>query len=232
MHDEPAEWHEHRPQTEEEAEALQSESDRLNDRIQARLAREGPEADLERILDEEIERRRLERGEPPLTAEEEAERDNWIDEVNRIANEALAHPDPELEAELTLRHPLAERAFALTLQLFEAWKDRDDVARATSTEHPIAEILRSLSCASAKLAGALHGRHWPPPVDDCAGVIVRLKRARGYFDDVLLALEVCGEQALIEPGPLAASQRDVDGFARETDRLIQELRERLARGFE
>lgn len=43
------------PQTEAEAEAEQARQDLLLDRIQARMEKEGPEADFERIMDEERE---------------------------------------------------------------------------------------------------------------------------------------------------------------------------------
>jgi hypothetical protein len=81
---------EDRPQTEEEAERMLEESDRLVDRIEARMEREGPDADYEKILDEELERRRRERGEPPLTPEEEARSAEWIEELNRAAEEAAS----------------------------------------------------------------------------------------------------------------------------------------------
>lgn len=67
----PGDFDEFKPLTEAEAEKLQEESDRLADRIQARLDREGPDADYEHILEEELERRRCQRGEKPRTPEEE-----------------------------------------------------------------------------------------------------------------------------------------------------------------
>ncbi|MEY2880446.1 MAG: hypothetical protein RLZZ15_2826, partial [Verrucomicrobiota bacterium] len=72
--DTPAEWNEPPPQTEAEAEKMQADSDRLSDRIQARLDREGPDADYEKILEEELERRSRERGDKPPTPEQAAER--------------------------------------------------------------------------------------------------------------------------------------------------------------
>lgn len=62
----PAEWTEDKSMTEAEAEAEQARHDLLLDRVQARMKREGKEADFETILEEEIERLREECGEPPL----------------------------------------------------------------------------------------------------------------------------------------------------------------------
>ena len=59
-----AEWCDNKPLTEEEAEKMQEESDRLVDRIQARLEREGPDADYAKILEEELERQVHKAGSP------------------------------------------------------------------------------------------------------------------------------------------------------------------------
>ncbi|MBI2813818.1 MAG: hypothetical protein HYX71_06005 [Opitutae bacterium] len=173
--EEPAEWDE-RPQTEAEAEQMQERSDRLTDRIQARLVREGKGADYEKILHEEIERMREEHGEPEPTPEQLARNAEWIEEMNRAGEEALN--DPELQKELDQKHPLAERAFELSLRLCRAVRAGRWVPAGASPEHPVAELEGAVMGAGAKLAGALNGCEWPPLLDASAGVIVRLKRAR------------------------------------------------------
>jgi hypothetical protein len=226
-------WQDRRPQTEEEAEAMQAESDRLMDRIEARLAREGgDERNYDRILHEELERRRRERGEPDLTPEEQAERAQWIDEMNRAATEALADPDPEVEAELEHRHPLYLRASQFSLRLHRDLRDSERMAEAASHEHPMIELVHGASCAAAKLAGALNGYYWPPDVHDCAGIIVRLKRARGYLDDSLLAAVACAELELVAAAWLDDARRELEELGREIDGLLVELRSLLGRGFD
>ena len=84
--------------------------------------------------------------------------------------------------------------------------------------------------AAAKLAGALNGRHWPPGIDECAGIIVRLKKARVYLDDALRALESCQEEKLITSQHLGPVLVDLVDIAHDADEIIAELRERLARG--
>jgi hypothetical protein len=220
-----------RPQTEEEAEQMQADSDRLTDRVQARLEREGADA-YERILEEELERRRIERGEPPPSPEQQARHAEWLNELNRAAEEALQNPDPELEAMLERKHPVAEIAHELGLRLWLEPRQRGWVTDDAQSEHPLFELGFSTLKASAKLAGALNGREWPPLADECGGIIVRLKRARGYLDDALLALEVCLEENVAETAWFQQAEPQLRSLVTECDSLIEDLRARLARGFD
>jgi hypothetical protein len=226
---EDTEWSE-KPQTEEEAEQMQERSDRLADRIEARLAREGEGADYEKILDEEIERMRAERGEPAPTPEQLARNAEWIEEANRAAEESLNNPDPEVEKELEFEHPLVVRMTEFSQQLratakAEAWRPVD-----AGNEHPVSELLDATMIAGPRLAGALNGQYWPPEVDFCAHTIVRLKRARGYMEDAMRAVESCREEKLIQPVHLGPILAELIDFMQETDELIAELRAKLEHG--
>ena len=223
------EWNE-KPQTEEEAEQQQARSDRLADRIQARLAREGKDADYERILDEEIERMERERGEPEPTPEQLARNAEWIEEANRAAEAALENPDPELEAELAIEHELAVRAAELSEQVQSTAEDEGWIPDGASREHPAAELAGATMIAAVKLAGTLNGQTWPPELEFCAHTIVRLKRARGYLDDALRATESCHEEKIIKPEHLGPILAELIDLAQDTDELIAELRAKLERG--
>jgi hypothetical protein len=223
-------WNEGAPQSEAEAEKMQDDSDRLADRISARLQREGPDADYEKILEEELERRARERGEKPLTPEEAAKRAEWVDEMNAAAAEAMANPDPDLEEELRQEHPLADQMFELSLRLMKEPDARGWVPPDAGEEHPLIELGASAAKTGAKLAGGLNGREWPPTVELCAGVIVRLKRAREFLDDALRAAEACAEEGLGEAVWLAAVRAELEQIARDCDGLIAELRAKLERG--
>jgi hypothetical protein len=227
-----AEWGENKPLTEEEAEKMQEESDRLVDRIQARLEREGPNADYGKILEEELDRRRIERGEAPLTFDQEAERAEWGEERNRAAEEILSNPDPELEAEFRTKHPVAVQASDFGVRLMQETETRGWVPTDASIEHPVVDMVSSVMKAGAKFAGALNGKAWPPAVDSCAGRIVRLKRARGYLDHALLAAEACAQLELTDAAWLAGVQCELNTLAHASDELIGELRTRLERGFD
>lgn len=218
------------PQTEDEAERMLEDSDRLADRIEARMEREGPDADYEKILDEELERRRRERGEEPLTPEQEAERDARIEELNRAAEEAADEPWASEEPEH--KHPLAERAFELAVRLHRDVKQRGWQPADASPEHPVAELVAAVMKASAKMAGALNGEDYPPPVDICGQSIARLKRAARYLADAQLAAEACAEQRLTAADWLIGVRREIATLSGENDAVIAELRERLKRGFD
>jgi hypothetical protein len=221
-----------KPFTEEEAEKMDAENELLLDRIRARMDREGADADFEKILEEERERRRVERGETPLTPEQQAERDEWIAEMNRAAAESAENLDPEEAERLDREHPLAERAGELSLRLLQEPEERGWLSVDAGEEHPLADLGAAVAEAGAKLAGALNGEDWPPPVEFAANTIVRLKRARSYIDDALMAAEVCTQQKLAEPAWLAEARRELNALAHECDTLIGELRARLTRGFD
>ncbi len=221
------EWNE-KPQTEEEAEQMQFRSDRLVDRIQARLAREGKGADYEKILDEEIKRMREERGEPEPTPEQRARSAKWIEEMNQAAEEAVN--DPGLRKEAEREHPLAAKARELARQMMSEPEERGWVTEHDSEEHPVADLIGAVLKASAKLAGALNGDDWPPEVEFCAGTVVRLKKARVYLDDALRAMESCQEQKLTDTAWLGVVMVEVIDLAHEADIIVAELRARLERG--
>lgn len=209
---------------------MQARSDRLADRIEARLCREGEAADYEQILEEEIERLHREEGRPEPTPEQMERNAEWIEEMNRAAEEALSNPDPEVEKELEFEHPLVTRVTEFSLQLratakAEAWRPVN-----VSNEHPVSELLDATMIAGPKLAGALNGRYWPPEVGFCAHTIVRLKRARGYLEDAMRAVESCHEEKLIQPVRLGPILAELIDFIQDTDELIAELRAKLERG--
>jgi hypothetical protein len=227
--DEMAAWGE-KPQTEEEAAQLQAESDRLVDRIHARLSREGEGADYGKIMEEEIARLRHERGEPEPTPEQLARDEKWVEEMNRAGREAV--DDLESSESLDREHPLATKAQELALQVMSETDERGWLTEMDGEEHPVAELVDTLFKASVKFAGALNGRDWPPGIEECAGIIVRLIKARVYLDDALRAMESCQEQKLVDLAWLGVVLVDVIDLAQEADVIICDLRERLKRSAE
>lgn len=229
-----------RPQTEAEADKMQAQSDRLMDRIMARMEREGDAADFGNVLEEELDRARRERGEPELTPEQEAERAGWVEEMNAAGAEAVEAARTEAwkggaggdsDDPFGEKHPLAARAFEFSLRLMREPEARGWITDETPAEHPVAVLIASVSSAGAKMAGALDGgEDWPPPVDFCAGTIVRLKKAANYWDDARLAAESCRDEGLVESGWLAEISNEITALASATDGLIAELRARLEDG--
>lgn len=225
-----SEWSVDEPLSEEEADELIADSDRLTDRLMARLDEAGEGADLEAILEEELERRRAEAESRPLTPEEEEDRAAWMDELNKAAEEIA--DDPEFVADLERRHPLSERARALTLRLMAEVDEGGWVPESTEGEHPVIDLVRSVTKAGGKLAGALDGREWPPLIDECGLCIAWLKRSRGFLTDALVAGDFCREQGLVPLSELSSILCEVASLQADVDTVIDELRERLARGFD
>jgi hypothetical protein len=228
-----------RPFSEEDAEKMLADSDKLTDRVMARMEREGETADFEQILEEELERARKERGEPDPTPEQLAERDRRIEELNAAAEEALQEEETEqwkdgAGGSSREKHPLAEQAFEFGLRVRQEVAAHNWIPKNAQQEHPVEELTNSLARAAAKLAGALNSRRddWPPPLILCGTTIVLLRRAAGFLEDAKLAAESCGEESLVDPDWLAGVLREMDAIAADTAALIAELRARLKEGIE
>ena len=219
-----------RPQTEEEADRRMADSDKLADRIAARLEQAGPDADFEKIVDEELERRRAERHQKPRTPEQEAGSARWIEAMNRADDEAAG--DPESHERVESRHELAERAQALAVRLATEPESRGWIGAQEHGEHPVVALMQGGLSAAGKLAGALNGCAWPPTIDACGLCIAWLKRARGHLDDALTAADACAEEKLTDAAWLAGIRAELAAIASEADALIADLRRRLERGFE
>ncbi|MEY3896206.1 MAG: hypothetical protein RLZZ214_1726, partial [Verrucomicrobiota bacterium] len=229
-----------RPQSLEEARA-DAEDEKMQlllDRVTARLERGEPDVmDFDQVYAEERARLMRERGEkdPELTPEEADERQQWIEEMKAIAQEALV----DLEAEKWKggnqfeeeRHPLVEACRDLAIRLYHDVRNAGWVAEDAQDEHPLREIVHSVSSASAKLAGALcmATRHdeWPPERSIAGNVIVRLKKARGYLRDALSGLDSAEEEALAVPKWRHQTRMNVIDVLAQTEELIREAREVL-----
>jgi hypothetical protein len=220
------------------ADAEQARMDLLLDRVQARMEREraaGRDPDLAQVMDEERARLRRERGEPdpaPLSPEEEAERAEWIAEMNAAAEEALDASAADAWNDEGFRderwHPLVERCNALTHRLRDqsharGWLGDDDIE-----EHPLRAVMDGVMIAGGKLAGALgtldDASDWPPdPL--CAGsTLTRLKKARGHLRDALGGLDVADEQDLADAEWRREAREEIEDILSEVRRLISEVR--------
>jgi len=235
-----------RPPTEEEADRDQVRSDVIGDRVDARMQREGADADYIKILFEEIDRYDREHGKPEPTPEEIAENERFIDDLNAAAGEELddmkseawkgdAAPEavmPEFEEEEERkRHPLVERAGDFALRVHRDIEARGWISEDMHHEHPVVQLRGSLMCVGPKLAGTMRREgDWPPPLFFTAHAIVRLKKALDYVEDALLAAESCAEQNLTEAAWLAEVARETREIGAEIEGHIAEQRARLGEG--
>ncbi len=225
---------------EAQADAEAARMDLLLDRVTARLEREGldglDEDKFDEIYLEERERLRRERGEPeekPLTAEEQARQDAWIEELNAAADEALE----EMEADewkgtaRDRRHPLVERGSALAVRAHNEIRDGGWMPDDAQHEHPLVEVINGTMAASAKLAGALgmqDDEEWPPDEIIAGNTLVRLKKARDHLRDALRGLDAAEDEQLAPLGWCAGIRREAAEMLGIVQQLIREVREVLA----
>ncbi|MDA0767000.1 MAG: hypothetical protein O3A92_09280 [Verrucomicrobia bacterium] len=224
------------PRSEAEAEADEEAArmDLLMDRVTARMDREGCDGDsFERILEEERQRLKQERGEKELTPEQLAEREEWLAEFHAGEEEMMAEMEAEKwkgeEEGPALEHPLVERSRELSMRVYAEVEQKGWVSEETHQEHPLVEIVTRTMSASAKLAGALgDDEEWPPEALFAGSVLVRLKKARGYLRDVIGALDSADEEGLATPGWRLEVRREIGEILGEVQTLIEEVREVLA----
>jgi hypothetical protein len=219
------------------ADADQARMDLLLDRVLARIERAraaGEKPDHARIMEEERDRLRRERGETepePLAPEEEAERETWIEEMNAAATEAVeaAKADAWMDDDddEPREHPLVARCTALYSRLRTDCKEREWLTAFESPEHPLRELVNGVMIASGKLAGALNrmdDEDWPPEALFAGGVLVRLKKARGHLRDALAGADDAAERDIAERVWLAVARAEVVKLVAEVETLITEVR--------
>ncbi|MCF7734295.1 MAG: hypothetical protein K9N23_21610 [Akkermansiaceae bacterium] len=211
---------------------------RLLDRITARIEREGhnPE-DFDRIYRQERERLMRERGEqdPERTPEEEAQRQEWIREMNEIADLAMVDVEAEKwKGENQFEephHPLVEQCCDLAVELYHNVQDAGWLAPEAQEEHPLRDIVDGVTCAGAKLAGALgmadDRDDWPPDPLIAGNVLVRLKKARGHLRDALHGMDSADEEGLAIPQWRYHTKLKIIDILAEVQDLIREVRELL-----
>jgi hypothetical protein len=121
---------------------------------------------------------------------------------------------------------LVNRGLDLSVRLFSdvaVWLPQD-----VQAEHPLLEIVNSASSASAKLGGALdEDDEWPPDELFAGNVLVRLKKARGYFRDVLGGLDSADEGGLGTAEWRSEIRHEVGEMLEAVNELIREVREVL-----
>lgn len=214
------------PQSEAEAiaEAEAARMDLLNDRIQARMEKEGQiDADsLTRIMKEERERLRRERGEPearPLNPEEEEER---IEHLNYTMERILAEED-DLEVDT---HPLVEQCQELGHHIRDTIEYHEWLPEKAHEEHPLQELMHGIWSASAKLAGALNleADDWPPDPLFAGHTLVRLKKAKSYLADALAGLDAAEAEKLCSEEWLASLRQEILGIQKAVQDYINEVR--------
>lgn len=222
------------PAAEREADREDAKMEKLNDRIQARLEKLGTftEEAYEKIYQEEREKIRVEFGEPPpkpLTPEQEADQARWIEEMNRLSEEALREWESG-HLEEPDRHPLLVQCDSLQEKVSADVRASGWMPDAPGQEHPLRELEWGFHMATAKMSGGLgmlDYRSWPPDRITAAGMLVKVKQARDYLHDALTALDAADEENLGVFAWRNAVREETHELLQETQLLILELREGL-----
>jgi hypothetical protein len=237
-------------EAERQADEEAARMDTLLDRIQARLEREGLEDDggdhFERIMQEEREKLRRERGEPepePLTPEQEAERQAWLEELNQIAEEVVAgseaeswksdadsDPDSDSDERDRHHHPLGLIARELASQFHQDIQKNEWLKETDIREHPLEEVRCQMLLAAGKLGAALV---WIEGEDEFEATmlghaLVRLKKTREALQDVLAGLDGADEQDLATPNWRSSARMSVNALLNEVEQIIARTRDRLS----
>jgi hypothetical protein len=222
------------PAAEREADREDAKMEKLNDRIQARLEKLDAftEEAYEKIYREEREKIRIEFGEPPpvpLTPEQEADRARWIEEMNRLSEEALREWESG-HLEEPDRHPLLVQCDSLQEKVSADLRISGWMPDAPGQEHPLREMEWGFHMATAKMSGGLGmtgDDAWPPERMTAASMLVKVKQARDYLHDVLTALDAADEENLGVAVWRNAVREETQELLQETQLLILELRELL-----
>jgi hypothetical protein len=225
------------PQSPEEAAADEEDArmQLLLDRVIARIEREGLDEceHFDHIYLEERARLMKERGEvePEPTPEQLKERARWIEEMNSIAEDAMAEAEAEKWKDDGFdehrRHPLVEQCSDLSVEIHKQIRDGGWLPPDAHREHPLGEICDGVMIASAKLAGALgcsHDDGWPPDPIIAGNVIVRLKKARGYLNDALRGLDAAEDEALATPQWRHETRLKIIDVLTEAEQYLREAR--------
>lgn len=174
-----------------------------------------------------------------MTPEEEVEQrkanaeaaGNFMQRIGASAVEALSDltepdrsEDASYESGHEWKHPLTERSHELSMRLRQDAREQGWLPADAGEEHPVLDLSSAVARASAKFASALSTEQWPPDEKHGTHALVRLKQARSYLEDGLLAAEYCEHGQIGDAVWLGEARRELNALADECDMLIAELR--------
>jgi hypothetical protein len=149
-----------------------------------------------------------------LTEEEAAQREQWIEEMNRACEDALNEPEPEPDPHREgidwirtddgdLRHPLQNACFESAMKL---WKEVKALGLDQHPDPGLIDLVSEFQIASAKLAGALGGTARGEPFGDAGFTIACLKRGLNHLHNAQAGLEGVAAKKLL-PDDLVQNTR-------------------------
>lgn len=170
-----------------------------------------------------------------LSEEEAEERGQWIEEMNRACEEALAEPDPEPDPHREgidwirtdkgdLRHPLQHRAFegAMRWHRIVVELNEDELS-----DEDLDAFVFEFQTASVKLGGALNGVVRGQGFRDPAFTVAYLKRALNHLHKAQAALAATAAKGLLPNEVLTEAREELFEIREGILGLMDELRRRM-----
>jgi hypothetical protein len=175
-----------------------------------------------------------------LGDEESKERKEWIEEMNRAGEEALAQPDPEPDPHREgidwirtengdLRHPLQHRAFETAMRFHRIVEElnQDELS-----DEGLDTFVFEFQTASVKLGGALNGIPRGQGFRDPAFTVAYLKRALNHLHNAQAALATVTAKGLLPNEVQTEARQDLFEIREGILGLMDDLRHQPGDGLE
>jgi hypothetical protein len=219
-----AEWDEH------DYEKFLKESDARTDKYGELLDKYGPSAEAHEQIAKEM------GWSEKLSPEEEQARQEWIEELNRAAEEALNEPEPEPDPAREgidwmrdqhgqIHHPLQHRCSESALKY---WKKTDKLGLKNSNDPDLGRFIGEWLTTGAKLAGALNGIAQDRCPPEAAFTVACLKRALNHLHQSQAGLEALAQRKkkLLPERLVGAARRELFEIRAGILKLMAEFRGR------
>jgi len=217
-----AEWDEH------DYERFLKESDARNEKYRELMEKHGDSDEAEEKIAQEMGWAR------ELTPEEAERRQQWIEEMNAAAQEALEEPEPEPDpategrdwirtADGDIAHPLQHRCFESSMKF---WHACDELGLKECEDDDLNASIFEFQTTGVKLAGALGGIARDGGVLDGAFTVARLKRALDHLHKAQAGLEAVAPKKLLPEKLVTETRQELFEIREGILRLMDEYRGR------
>ena len=227
VHQRGPEEHE-RPWNEHDYERFLRESDARAAKYGELLEKYGDSDEAERIIAQQMGWDR------DLGEDETAEQQEWIEEMNRACEDALAEPEPEPDPHREgidwirtdggdLRHPLQHRAFKSAMKFHDMAEElnEDEIS-----DEDLDTFVFEFQTASVKLGGALNATARGHGCGDPAFTVAYLKRALDHLHKAQAALAAAALKGLLPDSVATPARQELFEIREGILGLMDELRGR------